>query len=252
MGRQTRVKRIYHYLLALNIISIILILQIDVGVLPVIPSSMTIERTEKINSLVSNLSQGVLVSTFFYLLLVYLPERERAIKIKKLIRPRLKTITQDMEISILFLRRKAGVDESKGVYLSADAFNSIDSLTRNPMNFRYQIRRVDGSWINFSTGEVTELEHFDIERRIVSQKINEILMLPHVTDENEDLVDLLPKIRDCQLYKHVELSSKIQAKIKVNAPNLNAYLSEYYNLYLLLKKVDDSSCMIRAVSDVGE
>ena len=61
-------KQINLALAALNAISILFLLQINIGIIPLFQSSLPRDRADKINMLVADLSQGVLVSTFFYLL----------------------------------------------------------------------------------------------------------------------------------------------------------------------------------------
>jgi hypothetical protein len=60
-------KQINVALAVLNAASIIFLLQINVGIIPLFQSGFSRDRAEKINMLVADLSQGVLVSTFFLL-----------------------------------------------------------------------------------------------------------------------------------------------------------------------------------------
>jgi hypothetical protein len=65
---------------SINVLALFFILQINVGITPLFdaPVGMTPERIDKINALASDLSQGVLISSLFFILLVYVPARRKA------------------------------------------------------------------------------------------------------------------------------------------------------------------------------
>ena len=227
-------KQINLALAALNAISILFLLQINIGIIPLFQSSLPRDRADKINMLVADLSQGVLVSTFFYLLLVQLPEGTKAKKVKALISPKLSTIVSRMEISIHYLVQKYGLEAEDITRISRDQLSTIAGLDGEPMNFRYLIIGRDGRVIPFGTGAMTDIQHFEQERDLVERLIDEILALPHIADEDSGFVDLLPRLRDCNLYSSVRVYS--QYGKAVSSPDFSTYVYDYLKLYSKLRK----------------
>ncbi len=232
-------------LAALNAVSILFILQISIGIVPLFQSSLSRDRAEKINMLVADLSQGVLVSTFFYFLLVKLPENTKAKKVKALISPKLSTIARDMEISIHYLIQRYGLEAEDTTRIRRDQLSVISGLEGAPMNFSYQIIGKDGRVIPFGTGAKTDIQHFEQERVFAGRLIDEILALPHIADEDNGLVDLLPRLRDCDFNSVVRVFS--QYGKAVSSPEFSAYLYEYWSLYSRLRKAIGPGACISSV-----
>lgn len=184
--------------------------------------------------LVADLSQGVLVSTFFYFLLVKIPEQAKAKKVKALISPKLTTIAHEMEISIQYLIQRYGLEAGDITRIQRDQLSLITGLDGVPMNFCYQIIGKDGRVIPFSTGAKTDIQHFEQERVLVEKLIDEILALPHIADEDSGFVDLLPRLRDCNFYSAVRVFSQFGKR--VSSPEFSAYLYDYWSLYSQLRK----------------
>lgn len=232
-------------LAALNAVSILFLLQINIGIVPLFQSSLPRDRAEKINMLVADLSQGVLVSTLFYFLLVKLPENKKAKRVKVLVSPKLSTIAREMEISIHYLVERYGLEAEDITKIKRDQLSAIAGLDGAPMNFRYQVIGSDGRVIPYGTGAKTDIEHFEQERVLVERLINEILALPHIADEDSGFVDLLPRLRDCNFYSSVRVYS--QYGKAVTSPDFGAYLYEYLSLYSKLRKAIGTGACIRSV-----
>lgn len=64
-------------LLVLNTISILLIVYIVFEPIPLISSNFPVGKILKINNLIIDLGTGVVISTMFYFLLVFIPEKNR-------------------------------------------------------------------------------------------------------------------------------------------------------------------------------
>ncbi len=237
-------------LAALNAVAILLLLQINVGAIPLFPSTLSKDRAEKINALTSDLSQGILVSTFFYLLLVRLPEKQKARRVKTLIQPKLLIIANHIEISLHYLMH---ADGSRGTDLSRLERNSFDArsgLTGLPMNFKYEIEFSKGAWTPFSTGGVSDIAYFESERVLVERLVDEILSLPHVSDEDDDLVDLLPRLRDCFFYRCLKgYVQYANYNVRVSVPEFSGHLYEYWSLYRKLRKAAGTGPLIRIMHD---
>lgn len=223
-------------LLALNVASVIIIFQVDLGLLPLLSSKLDAERVQRVNNLFSNLSQGVLVSTLFYFLLVVAPERKKAKRISALVSLKVNTIISALEQSILFLMHKTKNSSKKIQELTPEDMSSITKITNEKMLFNYQVKSRDGlNWINFSTGDVTEINHFVQEREMVLKKIDEILSLPHIVDENIGLIDTLCKLKDSWFYSGVISYAQYGERSTVDGFSEGVY--DYYKLFISLKNM---------------
>ncbi|MFM2432067.1 MAG: hypothetical protein RLZZ511_3280 [Cyanobacteriota bacterium] len=230
----------------LNAISIFFLLQINVGLFPLLPSSLPEDRISKINGLVSDLCQGIVVSTFFYFLLVYLPEQEKARRVKALIQPRLRSIVEMMEPSLLYVLIKSGQPQETLKEASLDAFSSFPGITGAKMNFKYQVLYDDRTWVSFEIPH-TDVEYFQYQHNYVCQGIETLLSLPHIADENNGLVDLLPRLRDCQFYATVKSTERFGANFA--APELTQDIYDYWYLYSKLRKISEPRS-IRITPDI--
>lgn len=72
-----RKRRLSIILWLLNIISVFFIVQIVFEVFPLVDSNYSLDKIDRINSLIIDCSIGILASTLFYILLVYIPERKK-------------------------------------------------------------------------------------------------------------------------------------------------------------------------------
>jgi hypothetical protein len=234
-------------LVALNLTAFVFLLQINVGIFPLFPSSFTRDRSEKVNTLVSDLSQGVIVSTFFYFLLVRIPEGAKAKRIRALILPKALTIASQIEISIRYIVEQYGLKVEDIDEIQRGDLSKITGFNGIPMNFKYQVIAQDGRLVPFGTGTATDIEHFESERVLVARLVDEILTLPHIIDENNDFVDLLPRLRDCSFYGSVRTYS--QYGLRVSVPDFSSNLYDYWVLYIRLRRAIGSGPSIRAVKN---
>ena len=230
--------RIHIVVIILVLISVVVIMQVDLGVIPLIKAPLFLQaNVQKINSLASNLAQGFLISTLLYFMVVYIPERSRAFTTRKIIQPRLDTIVQMLGESIAYFvfkyQLKAnGVDDFGGLTLGD--FSMITELTNEKMDFRYGITTATTNSVN-STGDITELYHFVHERRVILEKIDAILSLPIISSESDELLEALAKLRDSWFYIGVNEFDNPRAKMFV-VENFSRGVYEYYTYYRIISK----------------
>lgn len=231
-------KKIINFtLIGLNLTSVLLIAQIDFSLFPLISSNFDIKKIERINNLTSNLSQGIIVITFFYLLLVYLPEKRRKITVRKLIQPRLDTVVFMMQKSVAYFFYRYNLktigDNFSG--LLAENFDQINRIDNVKMNFNYKIKFTKNNyWTPFSSGDATETFKLDNERKVIKEKIDEILVLPIISSEDDLLIETLSQLRDSWFYKGVESYSRMGQKTTVR--DFNKGLYDYYLYFSILSK----------------
>lgn len=219
----------------LNILSVIFILQINFGLIPLIISSFNITTITNINGLVINISYGFVVSSIFYLIVVYFPEREKRKSTNKIIQSRLCAIANEINKSIHYLYSKRL--DSKDVRidkLEFSHFEPIICLDKRVMKFNYKIKGSHGGWIPFGTGEQLEINSYVHEREIVLSKIDELLALPTIIYIDFELIEILVRLRDCWFYSGVAIFLKSNPQAKVH--NFNKGIYDYYLLFLRLKR----------------
>lgn len=224
-------------LFSASVIALIFIIQIEFKLIPLFLSFWSVEVSIIINRLVSSLSQGFLISMFFYLLVVAIPEYSKAKAIRSIITPRLKTIVNMLHQSINYMSLKYNLPEADLlVGIKVEDFSAITRLNAEPRNFNYKIKNNAGSWTSFGSGNQTELSHFAHERKTVINKIDEILHLPNLQFEDEELIKCLAELRDSWFYSGVKSFSENHNKYNISVNNFSEGVCDYYKSYRVLKK----------------
>ena len=226
--------RLHYFLISLIAVSLLFVLQIDLGIIPLLPINLDREKCDRINRLISNLSEGFILSYVFYLMIVYFPEKSKEVTIRKLIEPRLSTIVNMIQESIWYIVTKYEINYSERGFknLTEADFDRVVKLENKAMNFKYKRRyNKKRNWENYSTGEVLEIDHFLHERKIVVEKIDQIFLLPTIAYENDCLIENLAKLRDSRFYYGPEAFKKDPEATFIN---FNKGVFEYYKHYLAL------------------
>ena len=195
---------------------------------------MNIELTKSLNDLIFELALSIIASTIFYIIVVVIPEQQKEKSTLAVIRPRLKTITNELVQSIHYLQGRLNLNKKNINKLTKEDFNGLTALYNKSMNFKYLITNKENQWIPFSTGDISEIQHFERECILVIRKIDEILALPIIINLNIELIETLAKLRDCWFYAGIKSYAQGIPIITIDNFNNGAY--DYYTLYLKLKK----------------
>lgn len=239
-------------LIILNIISLFFIVQIKLKIIPLFPSSFSDTLSSDINDIIFRASIGLILSSFFYLIVVYLPKKKQEQSTLKIIQPRLNTIVQDLTPSVYYLTNKRLILANKSIdkYKDSD-FKSLTSLDKRKMDFKYEYLNDGSKWTQYSTGDWLELDHFTHHRKLIISKIDEILLLPTIIYVDSELIELLAKLRDCQFYVGIEYFSKAEfidsqayvimngTRCKFSFGDFNVATHDYCLLFSQLKKFAD-------------
>lgn len=228
-------KTIHYILIGLNLIAILFILQIELNFVPLIPSGLSFNLVKKINSLVSAFSQGLMLSTMFYILVVFIPDRLRRKTAMGLILPRLRGISTSLQQSIGYLCYKHNLPAQKDTFrgLEFKHFEKITKLDNELKNFEF--RRMTGkNWSIDHSGDTRELESFVRERDGVISSIDEILSLPIIQYVDDELIESLATLRNSWFYSVVDQCDK--SGLGVNAYKFNEGVYIYYKIYQKLNK----------------
>lgn len=217
-----------------NLISIFFIFQIKLKIIPLFPSCLKSDISTNINDLIYNLSLGIIISSIFYIIVVYIPDYKKRKSTLSIIEPRLNTIIEQMIQSIYYLiDKRLRLTNPSFENLSEVDFLSITNLDKRKMDFKYEIFGNNFEWIKFSSGEVLELEHFSNHRDLVIKKIDEILSMPTIIYIDSELIEVLAKLRDCWFFSGIESMNSYNA---ISVQNFNKGVYDYYSLFLRLKK----------------
>lgn len=219
-------------LVGINFVCLILLLQIRFQFFPLINFHLSENVSNNFNELIANISLGIIISTIFYLVVVYYPEKSKRNTTLKIIQPRLNTILNQINISVSYLSNNRINSNKKRLELQD--FECIDSLDTRSMNFYYEIFGNHNKWIPFSTGEQTELNHFRQEKELIIRKIDEIFKIPTISILDEDLIANLAKLRDCLFYSAVESYNRWGKRVTVTYFKTAIY--DYYLLFHALQK----------------
>lgn len=234
-----RNNRLAIILWCINLLSVILIFQIVFDIIPKIEVGFSIEKAEKINTFVLDCSIAVVTSTLFYLLLVYIPEKRKAVSARINIQLDLQYLSENMQMLILYVAKKYSLEVKDEDFLykniSYDEFGKVEiSLFENPIDiYSVYVRTQTGSAI---ISEKTKDFNFKTKENIVNLFANKILSRPIMIFEDVDLVNLLSEIEKCslrELYFIYVMKSSIYEETLDRMLNEKLYsaLVEYYKLY---------------------
>ena len=212
----------------LNIISVFFIVQIVFEVFPLVDSNYSLDKIDRINSLIIDCSIGILASTLFYILLVYIPERKKTKLARKVQKTYLQYLSEHMQFFILYLVKVYSLKMEKD-----DVQYSI--FINPPKSYPLFVRAGDSN--SFVGNKVLGIKEM---YGGVNDLINKILSNPIIIFEDESLIDLLNKILTCKLFKLLIISES-KDSLSTDVSNsifssdiLKLSLVEYYILYIRL------------------
>ena len=232
--RYIRKISILHWVLGiLNIISVVLILQIVFRLLPLFSCNLTIEQVERINSLLVDLSIGIITSTLFYYLLAYIPEKKRNKRVRKLIQERIDHLGWLMQVVVAYLCYKFKVKAKSPQLLDANfaTIPNIGRFSQDKIDFWISNTKND---VNDVTGS-TELgflhNYLDLIKRCSTQiNSSNVFQL-----EELQLQAIVLKIMDCRLIADTEFLYNNKT-IPMSIGNLAQNIQEFYKLYVQLSE----------------
>lgn len=227
----------------LNIISIFFILQIVFDIFPLFESNYPLTKIEKINSLAIDCSIGIITSTLFYILLVYIPERRKAKTARNTQKINLQYLAEHMQFFILYLVKdySLNVENNDMSYsnIKIEEFSKVNFSIFSDTSKKYPLylRKKDGT-LNYLIGN----NEFGIHTlyKVATRIIDKILSNPTIIFEDKNLIDLLNKIYNCELlnliriYKSKEPVDVNYLKYVIPLVKLKSAIVEYYKLYIRL------------------
>lgn len=232
-------KKLHIILTALNIVSIFFVLQIILNWFPTFNCNYSGDKIEKINSLVIDLSLGVITSTLFYILLVVIPERRKSHTTRQVLSINLRYLAENMQYAIAHITKiyslKIQQWDLNYSHINLQEFSKTKSslFSKDYISGNYEIfLRKDN--IECSIG-ISQINLKDICSKTM-KLIDKTLSSPNIIFEDENLIKLLHAINICDFHKYLLVSTTSNTKIPINSTIVNKLITEYYMLYLSLLK----------------
>ena len=229
-------KRKYNYmLLILNIMSLFLIAWIVFDALPLIPCEYSFDKIERINTLIVDLSIGVIISTVFYVILVYVPGNKRSNVVRSTIESRLRLIIENMQICFAYFNDKYSMNNDVKLYphyegISESEFEKIKTLEDRGTNFWVETQTKSEDISSF-----TECDYFYLRGKDIQNILDSIFQVPSIAHEDVGLIRILSKIKDNNFFMAAHILHRNKGKGVIYA-KLGATVYSYYQLYIALLK----------------
>ena len=253
--RNNKIRRRYRWLpfhailVLLNIISMVFILQIVFGLIPLFNSNLSTSRIDLINGFVVDMSVGIMTSTFFYYLLVYIGERRRSKCVRRVIQWRLDTMAANMQIVIGYYIYKYGIEheDNKFLTIKPESFIQAGNLTRDTIDYWFRWGKSDTAMnVSGSTERGFVCNYVDM----VKHHADRIIESTVFAQEDTDLIELVDRIARCGLVEHIGLLNH-NPKLDMFRGNYGNELMYFYQYYcelayyvkqdVLMLKEDDSN-----------
>lgn len=220
------------WLILINAVSLFFILQIVFEVIPLWASSFTEEKAEKINSFVVDLSLGIITSTFFYYLLVYIGERRRSKGVRRLIQWRLNSMAANMQIVIGYYVDKYNIECENFKFLTAkpEAFKQAENLTRDELQYWFRWQNSDSAMnVSGSTERGFICNYIDM----VKHHADRIMESTVFSLEDMELMELVDRIGRCELVNHIGMLNH-NPRLDVRLGDFGDAMRCFYEYYLRL------------------
>lgn len=211
---------IHIWLIILNAIALLFILQIVFGLIPCWECDWPSDKIERVNSFVVDLAVGVITSSFFYYLLVYLGEWKRSKGVRRVIQWRLDAMAANMQIVIGYYVVKYNIKHEDFKYLNnnPEAFKLACNLTRKKIDYWFRWKNSDYAMnVCGSTERGFVCNYVDL----VKHHADKIMESTVFSLEDAKLIELVDKIGRCELVNHIGMLN--------HNPKLDAYLGDYGN-----------------------
>lgn len=232
-------KKLHIILAILNIVSIILLVQIVFGWIPSFECDYPLDKIDKINSLIVDLSIGVITSTLFYILLVVIPEKRKSHTTRQVLSINLRYLAENMQYTIAHIAKiyslKIQQWDLNYSHINLQEFSKIKSslFSKDYISGSYEIfLRKDNN--EHSIG-ISQIDLKDICSKTMNLT-DKTLSSPSIIFEDENLIKLLHAINICDFHKLLIVSTTSNTRIPINNTIVNKLITEYYMLYLSLLK----------------
>lgn len=201
-------------------------------------------ETESSNGLIVNICVSIISAIFFYILLVYLPDRRKHKIARMTISANLNKLASSMQKVISYVHfTHMGDSINHNEYysdISLDCFQKIGKLplVTNETSIRggFEVSRLNPMSKKWKpTRTCLESVNFNVHRELALQCIDNILHRPIVIYESTDLLEILSNIELCEFLGTILTANKVSGGGE-DMTLVVSGISEYYELYIKLLK----------------
>ena len=219
---------IHFWLVVLNAISVFLVMQIVFGIFPLWECDWPGDKIERVNSLVVDLSVGVITSSFFYYLLVYLREWKHSKGVRRVIQWRLDAMAQNMEIIIGYYVWKYSVEcnDHKFLKIQPEAFKVAISPTKDVINYWFDWEK--GGGVNVCGSTEKGFICYYVE--LLLHHGNRVMESSVFSLEDTELMELIDGVVRCSFVQMVNLMI-VNPNMIINLGGYGDMLDYFYELY---------------------
>jgi hypothetical protein len=222
----------------LNLLSIFLILQIGLGIIPKFKCGFSDSFLNGLNQTLLNLSYSYIAGVIMFILISYIPDLGKKRRINATIKPDLELLLNEMYVFLFYLNNKyiKGKDINK---LMLNDFKKIDNFSLYKMDFRFSYIKTPDT--THSLVYDLEIDYFISRRDAIIYLIDGIFIIPSAVYLDDSLIIHLRNLRNCSLFKFAEY------KHSMDVLNFDNQLFQFYNLYKLIR--DNTKISINTIKE---
>lgn len=230
-------------LIAITLIAILMVGWVKFDLFPLISCPFSSIHAYNINEVIYTICTGVIVSSLFYLIVVYLPAQMNERKIKKIIQFELADIGYRLQRGMAYFCQKYDW-KNDGYKIKGLTYEKYFSLIQKQkldrkvlMDFCYK----SGNSI-YSKGlyfNLPETEYFVNEKKFICSYIEKIVSHPGIQFGNFELINCLYELKNCNFYHYIESATQDPDSEFCGCCVNNDFskaLFEYYKIYLKIIK----------------
>ena len=229
-----KLKIFFHSILVIvNILSIIIILQVVFEEIPCCKCDWPLDKISRVNDMAKDFSITVISSTFFYLILVVIPEKIKEKFVRRRTQGTIDSIANTMQEIIAFLAYRCSLSQNSqdSYYLKIkpESFDSITDISKeNQTGFYYsthQNRKKE--LMNVSNWD--EVSFLYSRTEAIKKITSDYLDIPGIVYEQQQLVFLIRQIGRCSFINNVEM--KCNNSLPISISNMPNSIKNFYSLY---------------------
>lgn len=221
-------KKLYIILGILNIISTILLIQIIFGWIPSFECNYSTDKIDRINSLAVDISIGVITSTFFYYILVYIPEKRKEKVIRSIISSDLLYIANNMQMVLAYVAKIYSLEVKDKYYkkIPLKEFSKIEKgvLIKFETTCFFNVEITPSILAENAYSISTDAKSLNYTAESIFEKINNINNIPNIIFEDEVLISTLDSISRCVFYNNIR---------SMNGISKDFFKNDYERLFLI-------------------
>ena len=229
-----KLKILFHSILfIINILSIIIILQVVFEVIPCWKSDWPIDKVTRINDMVKDFSITVISSTFFYLVLVVIPEKIKQRFVRRRTQSTIDFIANAMQEIIAYLAYRCSISQNSQdphyLKIEPKSFDTITDISKDKQTGFYY-----STYQNYKK-DITNVSNWDevsfvysrteAIKKVASDYLDDL----GIVFEQQQLVFLIRQIGRCSFISNVQMKCNNPRPIFVS--NMSNSIKNFYSLY---------------------